>query len=409
MGQNSQTTTQAQNQAQTSANNQTQNQAATTNPWANTLPYLQNIIQQIGAGGTPLTSPQSSALASLQSSANAVPNFGAAGAGATQNALSYSNAPQVGIWNQAYGNLQNTMAPYLDPNYLNPYTNATLQPALTALNQQIGSNIAGQFAGAGRDPAGNADASKAIALGESQAEAPLLLGQYNQNVAQQQGAANALYGAGSGTATGTAGLNTQALANQLLGIQAGGALPGLYTAPAEAQLGAANTIYGQPYQNTAIPQSLLTQLAGLGGQTTGTGTTAGTGTSTGNLTGTSTTVQPMNPLTTGLGLGLGLLGLGGSSLGGNLFSGLGSGLSSLFSQVSDARLKENIEPVGLLYNGLNVYRYNLRGSMKPQIGVMAQEVEQVNPDAVINVGLWPGASVKMVDYQKATQPTAMAA
>jgi hypothetical protein len=37
-------------------------------------------------------------------------------------------------------------------------------------------------------------------------------------------------------------------------------------------------------------------------------------------------------------------------------------------------------------------------------------VEKTNPDAVVDIGLWRGGpSVKMVDYDKATQPSAMAA
>jgi len=42
--------------------------------------------------------------------------------------------------------------------------------------------------------------------------------------------------------------------------------------------------------------------------------------------------------------------------------------------------------------------------------VMAQDVEKVIPDAVHNIGLWNGGpTVKVVDYARATDPTAMAA
>ncbi len=49
---------------------------------------------------------------------------------------------------------------------------------------------------------------------------------------------------------------------------------------------------------------------------------------------------------------------------------------------SDKRLKENITPVGKLGNGLTVYCFNFKGENKPQIGLIAQEVQQVKPEAV---------------------------
>lgn len=50
---------------------------------------------------------------------------------------------------------------------------------------------------------------------------------------------------------------------------------------------------------------------------------------------------------------------------------------------SDERLKENIVPVGKLNNGLTVYCYNFIGDNVPQIGLIAQEVVKVKPEAVV--------------------------
>lgn len=50
---------------------------------------------------------------------------------------------------------------------------------------------------------------------------------------------------------------------------------------------------------------------------------------------------------------------------------------------SDRRLKENIKAVGKLNNGLTVYCFNYKGSNISQIGLIAQEVQEVNPEAVI--------------------------
>lgn len=49
---------------------------------------------------------------------------------------------------------------------------------------------------------------------------------------------------------------------------------------------------------------------------------------------------------------------------------------------SDARLKENLKPVGRLDNGLTVYCFNFKGSAVSQIGLIAQEVEKIIPEAV---------------------------
>jgi len=59
---------------------------------------------------------------------------------------------------------------------------------------------------------------------------------------------------------------------------------------------------------------------------------------------------------------------------------------------SDERFKENIEQVGVL-NGFNIYRFNYLWSPKKFIGVIAQEVERIMPEAVKKVNGW-----RMVNY-----------
>ena len=63
-----------------------------------------------------------------------------------------------------------------------------------------------------------------------------------------------------------------------------------------------------------------------------------------------------------------------------LNSAISSGITAAFS---DARLKENIKPVGKLDNGLTVYLFNFKGSNVPQIGLVAQEVIKQKPEAVV--------------------------
>ena len=72
---------------------------------------------------------------------------------------------------------------------------------------------------------------------------------------------------------------------------------------------------------------------------------------------------------------------------------LGSlGAAGLF-MLSDRRAKKDIERVGELDSGLPIYRYKYKGSETPQIGVMAQEAEEVFPEAVFSLG-----GLKHVNY-----------
>jgi len=80
------------------------------------------------------------------------------------------------------------------------------------------------------------------------------------------------------------------------------------------------------------------------------------------------------------GLMSGLFGLGKTALGG--------------WALSDRRVKKDIEKVGKLDNGLNVYSYKYKGGGLMQLGLMAQEVEKVVPDAVLETE----DGTKMVNY-----------
>lgn len=69
----------------------------------------------------------------------------------------------------------------------------------------------------------------------------------------------------------------------------------------------------------------------------------------------------------------GLFGLGSSFLGALPFLG------------SDRKLKEKIKKVGKLDNGLPVYSFNYKGDDVPRMGLMADDVKKVHPEAVMKI------------------------
>jgi hypothetical protein len=69
-------------------------------------------------------------------------------------------------------------------------------------------------------------------------------------------------------------------------------------------------------------------------------------------------------------------------------------LAGIIGAISDARAKENITPVGK-YKGMNVYDFNYKWSPERHRGLIAQEVEQVKPEAVGEI-----SGLKYIDYGK---------
>lgn len=64
-------------------------------------------------------------------------------------------------------------------------------------------------------------------------------------------------------------------------------------------------------------------------------------------------------------------------------AGAGAGLAKLFA--CDINLKTDIKKVGALDNGLPLYLFRYKGDDKLHINVMAQDVEKVKPEAVIEI------------------------
>ncbi|WP_372573294.1 tail fiber domain-containing protein [Ruegeria jejuensis] len=53
---------------------------------------------------------------------------------------------------------------------------------------------------------------------------------------------------------------------------------------------------------------------------------------------------------------------------------------------SDIRVKENVSLLSIRPDGLGVYAFDYKGGPSGQVGLMAQEVEQVYPVAALTIG-----------------------
>jgi hypothetical protein len=207
--------------------------------------------------------------------------------------------------------------------------------------------------------------------------------QGNQNAALQGGnlqlgAANALSGLGSNIS----GLNTQDLNNLL---NAGGVAQNSQTA--QNMFGYQNWM-----NNMTMPGQMLGQQASILGSLPHGQT----------QTGQQSQMSYTNPLMQlgGLGLSIGGMGLPGQNgqSGGTVG---GSALKGLAGMFSDRRLKEDIEPIGSLFDDTPLYRFRYKGDPISRVGVMADEVDP--SDTVMHP-----SGYKMVDYARVVQRAAQA-
>jgi hypothetical protein len=251
----------------------TQTQSSTTAPWEAAQPQLQGILGQLqtGLGNTGLTGAESGALGTLQNNASA-------------NSAAYT--PQIGSYatnllngggaTDQSGNLQSGLSQYQQQ--LTPYANGSmigqnpaLQAQLDTIRSDVTNQVNGSFAGAGRDFSGANQ--MALGRGISQGLAPVVAGQYNQDVANQLNAAGSLYGAQNQTSGLLSGLNQQRLANQGQGVGAAGDALSSQNQGANAALQAEAQRRGIPVQALGLLAQIGIPIAGLGSQSQGTGTT----------------------------------------------------------------------------------------------------------------------------------------
>ena len=377
----------------------TQKSTSTTSPYEPAKAGINSLLSQIqglipSAG---LNSNETGALDTLSANAQAGNPYAGQIGDLASSLLSGGNATAQS------GNIQGALDQYRTQ--LNPFAsgsmvgnNQALQSQLNTVSNDISNRVNSMFAGAGRDFSGAN--LNSLSRGIMEGTAPILANQYNQDVQNQLNAAGQLYGAGNTTAGLLSGLNQQSLANRQAGIEAS-------TMAQQARDSGANQILNVEAQRRGIPTQNYANLLG---------TIAPVGQAFGTTNQTSTSTQPIGQqilggVLGGLGLagkmgGFGsggwLLGSGGSGLLGGLGAGAGEGIAALAPMLlgflSDRRAKEDIEKVGELKDGSNVYSFKYRGEPKTHIGLMADEVEKKTPEAVYDVG-----GVKMVDYGAATR------
>lgn len=344
----------------------TQTQQTQTAPWTAAQPMLQSILAQLNTGlnNTGLTAAETGAINSLQSNAaQGNPYAGQIDAYARSLLGGGGADAQAGNLRDNLDTFRSQLAPFANGSMVG--NNPALAAQLAQIRDDVASSVNGQFAAAGRDLSGANQ--MAYGRGVAAAQAPVIAAQYNQDVANQIAAANALYNAGNTTAGALSGLQQNYLANQGQGVTAAQSALDAQNYGANATLAAEAQRRGIPVQALGLLAQIGVPIAGLGSQSNG----------------TTTKTEQMSGV--------------------DQFSKIAGGIGSLLNgysnfQKSDMRLKEDIARVGTLFDGTPVYGYRYKGAPAYHIGLMAQDVEKSTPHAVIEIN-----GYKAVDYRAATE------
>ncbi len=251
----------------------TQTVQSQTAPWLAAQPALQTMLGQINTGlaNTGLTSAESAALDTLKANAAGGNPYADQIAGYAQSLLNGGGATT-----QA-GSVQDNLATYRKA--LTPYANGSMvgnNPALMAqlaqIRADVGNDVNGQFAAAGREFSGAN--SMAYGRGVAAAEAPVIAAQYNQDVANQLAASGALYNAGNTTANTLAQMQQADLTNRGQGVTAEQSALDARNYGANATLAEEALRRGIPVQALSLLAQIGVPIAQLGTQ--GNSTTTGT-------------------------------------------------------------------------------------------------------------------------------------
>lgn len=328
-------------------------------PWEPTIPYLTNYLQGVGEFGA--ATPPGATPGQTEAFNNLSNFYGQGNPYADQisnlaNETATGVPSQAGIVTDAYDTTKSALLPYANGSMLDFKNNPYIQDMLTQVGTDAANRENSRFAGAGRDL--SAMNSRATASGVTSATTPILAQLYNQGQDRQMLAANQLQAAGNQTATTAQGLDQAALTGRAAAIPMFDQALASQSWGPENQFNLEQIFKNLPATDLATMGSLLFPAAQLGQQQQGTSKESGTS----------------------FGFGAKLL--------------------------SDERLKENLTKVGMLADGTPIYSFNYKGEDTTRIGVSAQDMEHINPDAVTEYDTGNGQSVKYVDYGKATERSA---
>ena len=341
-----------------------------TGPWAPQQPYLQDAFAQAQANyGT--------AKDNKYYTGETVAPFNAAQNNALGTTIGLGSSTNPGVAAAGQNNVDTLSGKYLDPSS-NPWLKSTFDAAAAPVTRAYMTATAPQTAGAmesaGRYGSGayqnqvkNNEANLGASLNNLAANI------YGNNYQTERG--NQMTAAGQ-----SAGLNSAQYINPTAALTAGNQQQQQQQNVDQSNMSAYNYNRDQP---TNALNNYIAQIQGNYGQ-------SGT-----------TTPYYSNPGASALGGVLGAAslftpGAGGSSAA----SGIGSALSGIgsFLSKSDRRLKTDIRLIGKSFDGQNIYAYRFLGEPNTQIGLMAQEVRDRVPEAVVE---HPSTGVLMVDYAAA--------
>jgi hypothetical protein len=265
---------------QSTSATQAQTQSGNIDPYAPSVGTLNNIIGNINGLNPGLSGAQSNAAGQVSNAVGGIPNM-LPQANNLAASLASGGPNYQPIVSDAYSKYQDALNPLLTAN-LDPTKTPGVANALATIQNDVGNSVNGMFAGAGRDLSGMN--TQTLARGIAQGEAPLLLGQYNQNVANLQGAANGVFNGGINTANSLSGLQQTQFGNQINGVTNAG---NFATASPLSALQAASSAYGIPAQNLAQIEALTLPIAGAGRSYNG----VSSGTSQSDTTSTPSVLQ----------------------------------------------------------------------------------------------------------------------
>ncbi len=251
----------------------TQTQQSQSAPWEAAQPMLQGILGQLNPliQNSGLTPTESGAISQLSANAAQGNPYASQISSFAGNMLNGGGASaQAPNLQSSLSTLQSQLTPYANGSMVG--NNPPLAAQLAQIQTDVGNSVNSQFAAAGRDMSGANQ--MAYGRGVAAGEAPVIAGQYNQDVANQLSAANSLYGAQNSTSGLLSGLNQQALANQQQGVASSQDALNAQNYTPQQQLALAQLLQSIPAQNLGLLAQIGIPIAQLGQQ--GNSTTTGT-------------------------------------------------------------------------------------------------------------------------------------